>query len=138
MFTKSNVLATIAGGIVLFFGGWIFYDMLAADFYAAHYSVGATALMKVATLRTMLFIAVGCLVQAFVMPTVFSKLADKSNGFYYGVYFGGFVGFGINFLTYGIMNVVDKTGLLVDGIWSLIFYGIIGWVIAFVSKKFAS
>lgn len=138
MFSKSNVLATIAGGIVLFFGGWIFYDILAVDFYADHYSVGATAIMKVATLHTLLFIAFGCLVQAFVMSSVFSKLADKKNGLYFGAYFGAFIGFGINFLTYGIMNMVDKTGLLVDGIWSLVYYGITGWVIAMVYKKFAA
>ncbi len=138
MFSKSVLLSALAGGIVLFFGGWIFYDMLAADFYAGHYSQGAFGLMKTPNLHTLLFIAFGCLVQAYVMSSMFSKLAEKSNGFLYGVCFGALVGFGINFLMYGIMNMVDKTGLLVDGIWSLVFYGFTGWVIAMVYKKFAT
>jgi len=136
MFTKSHLLGTLAGFIILFLGGWLYYDMLAKGFYDAHTTEAAKALMR-GDNANLLLVAIGSLVQACVMASLYSKLTEKGNGLKFGAYFGVFVGFGIGLLNYGIMNFMDMTGALVDFIWSIVFYAIIGWAIAFASKKFA-
>lgn len=130
-------MGTLAGFVVLFLGGWLYYEMLAVDFYAAHTTEAAKSVMKGEN-ANLLFVAIGCLVEACVMALLYAKLAVKSNGFTYGVYFGLFVGFGIGLMNFGLMNLSDTTGYLVDAVWSLVFYGIAGWVIATISNKFAS
>ncbi len=137
MFTKSHVLGTLAGFVVLFLGGWLYYDMLAKGFYDAHTTEAAKAVMRGDNVN-LLLVALGSLVQACVMTTLYSKLADKGNGLKFGAFFGLFVGFGIGLLSYGLMDYMDMTGALVDFVWSIVFYAIIGWAIAFVSNKFAS
>jgi hypothetical protein len=137
MFTKSHLLGTLGGFVVLFLGGWLFYDILAADFYAAHTSEAAKALLR-GDNTNLLLVALGSLVQACVMASLYGQLADKGNGLKFGAFFGLFVGFGMGLLSYGLMDYMDMTGALVDFVWSIVFYAIIGWVIAFVSNKFAS
>lgn len=137
MFTKSHLLGTLGGFIVLFLGGWLYYDMLAKGFYDAHTSQAATAIMRGEN-ANILYVALGCLVQACVMATLYGKLAEKGNGLKFGAYFGLFVGFGLGLLNYGIMDFMDMTGALVDFVWSIVFYAVIGWVIAMISDKFAA
>jgi len=137
MFTKSNLLGTLAGFVVLFLGGWVFYDMLAADFYASHTTAAGAAAMRGEETMNLLYIAIGCLVQACIMQSIYSKLAEKGNGFKFGAYFGVFVGLGIGVLNFGVMDLMDMTGHLVDAVWSIVFYGITGLAIATVSNKFA-
>ena len=137
MFTKSHLLGTLAGFVVLFLGGWLYYDMLAKGFYDAHTSQAAAAIMRGED-ANLLFVALGCLVQTCVMAGLYGKLAEKGNGIKFGAFFGLFVGFGIGLLNYGIMDLMDMKGALVDFIWSIVFYAIIGWVIALVYNKYDS
>ncbi|WP_340077350.1 hypothetical protein [Leptobacterium sp. I13] len=139
MFSKANLVATIVGFIILFFGGWIFYDMIAASFFDSHTTEGAKAIMRAEP--NMLFIALGCLIQAFVMSTVYSKWArgihSAKEGFEFGAWIGLFLGFGVWILMYGVMDADDMTARAVDGVWSIIHYGIIGMSIALVYKGMA-
>jgi len=135
MFTKSHLLGTLGGFVVLFLGGWLFYDILATDFYAANTSEAAKALFR-GDNTNLIFVALGCLVQACVMTTLYSKLADKGNGLKFGAFFGLFVGFGIGLLNYGLMDYMTVTGALVDFVWSIVFYAVTGWVIAMIYNKF--
>ena len=136
MFSISNLLAILASFLVLFFGGYIFYGILAAGFFESH-SGTATGVHKEQV--DMAFIAIGCVIQAFAMTTLFSKWANGdhsvSNGFKFGAYVGLLVGFGLGFIMYGTSNLSDLTGHLADGIWSILFYGITGVVIALVLNK---
>jgi len=137
MFTKSHLLGTLGGFVILFLGGWLYYDLLAKGFYDAHTSEAAKAIMRGEN-ANLIYVAIGCLVQACVMSTLYSKMAEKSNGLKFGALFGVFVGFGIGLLNYGIMDFMDMTGALVDFVWSIVFYAITGWVIALIFNKFAS
>jgi len=137
MFTKSHLLGTLGGFLVLFLGGWLYYDMLAKGFYDAHTSQAAAALMRGED-TNLFFVALGSLVQACVMTSLYDKLADKGNGLKFGAFFGLFVGFGIGLLNYGLMDFMDMTGALVDFVWSIVFYAIAGWVMAMVYNKFAN
>jgi len=136
MFSVSNLLAILASFIILFFGGYIYYGILAAGFYESH-AGSATGVQKEQV--DMTFIAIACLVEAFVMTSIYSKWTNGdytvSSGFKFGAFVGLFVGFGIGFITYATTNLSDITGHIVDGIWNIFFYGLTGVVIALVLNK---
>ncbi len=139
MFSKANLLATLAGFAVLFLGGWVFYDMLAASFYESHMTEAGAAVMREEP--NMVMIALGCLVQAFIMSVIYSKWArgihSAKEGLEYGALIGAFLGFGVWLLNHGVMEHGDTTALIVDGIWSIVHYALVGLVIALVYKQFA-
>jgi uncharacterized membrane protein (DUF485 family) len=136
MFSVSNLLAILASFIILFFGGYLYYGILAAGFYESH-AGSATGIQKEQV--DMTFIAIGCLFEAFVMTTLYSKWANGdytvSNGFKFGAFLGLFVGFGIGLITYGTTNYSDLTGHIADGIFNIFFFGLTGIVIALVLNK---
>jgi len=136
MFSISKLLGVLAGFIILFFGGFVFYGILAAGFFETH-SGTATGVQKEEV--SMSFIALGCIIQAFAMTSIFSKWANNDysviNGLKFGVCIGLIVGFGIGFIMYGTSNFSDLTGHIADGIWNIIFYGITGVIIALVLNK---
>jgi len=136
MFSKSNLLAGLAGGLAHFFLGYLIYGILTRDFFASH-SVASDA-MRAEGSEIMLYIALGALIQGFLMATLYSKWArgihSAKGGFEFGALIGIFVGFGIGLLNYGVMNLSDLTGHLADGVISIIFFGLVGLVIALVYK----
>jgi len=136
MFSVSNLLAILASFIILFFGGYLFYGILAAGFFESH-TGSATGVHKEQV--NMVFIAVGCLIQAVAMTTLFSKWANGDNsvvnGFKFGACVGLIVGFGTGLIMYGTANFLDLTAHIADGIFNIIFYGLTGIVIALVMNK---
>ena len=139
MFSKANLISTIAAFIVLFFGGFLYYEIIAKSFYESHTSAVGKAVMRAEP--EMIFIALGCLIQAFIISTLYSKWSGGSHsskqGFIGGAWIGGLLGFGVWVLNHGVMDIADSTALLVDGIWNIIFYGIAGVVISMVYGKFS-
>ena len=69
----SNLLAIVAGFVIIFFGNYLFYGVLAAGFFESHMG-SATGVQKEEV--SMAFIALGCLVQAYVLATLYSKWAN--------------------------------------------------------------
>lgn len=136
MFSISNLLGILAGFFILFFGGYLFYGVLAAGFFENHAGT-ATGVHKEQV--DMIYIALGCLIQAHVMVQIFSKWADKDfsiiNGLKFGTCVGLIIGFGTGLIMYGTSNFSDLTGHIADGIWNIFFYGLTGVVIAIVLNK---
>jgi uncharacterized membrane protein (DUF485 family) len=136
MLSVSNLLAILAAFIILFFGGYLFYGILAAAFFESH-SGTATGVHKEQV--DMTFIAIGCVIQAFAMTLLYSKWANDEhsvlNGFKFGACIGLIVGFGIGLITYGTANFLDLTAHIADGIWNILFYGLTGIVIALVINR---
>lgn len=139
MFSKSNLISTLLGFIVLFLGGYLYYEVIATSFYEGHTTASGAEVMR--TEPDLVFIALGCLIQAFIISTLYSKWArgvhSAKQGFEYGAWIGGLLGFGVWVLNYGIMDMFDSTSLLVDGLWNIVFYGITGVVISMVYGKFS-
>ena len=135
MFSKSNLLATFVGGIFHFIGGYLVWGILTSDFFAQH-TGSATDVMK--DPMDMVFIAIGSLLQAFFISTIYGKWSrgthSAKGGFEFGALIGAFVGFGIGLLNYGVMNISDLTGHLADAVISIIFFGLMGVIIAVVYK----
>lgn len=136
MFSKSNLLAGLAGSVVHFVLGYLVYGILMRDFFAAN-TINID-IWRAEGNEDMLFIALGSLVQGFLMATIYSKWArghhSSKEGIEFGGLFGVFVGFGIGLLNYGVMNGLGKKGMLVDGLIGIAFFAIIGLVIALVYK----
>lgn len=137
MFTKQNVLATLAGFVVMFVLGYVIWGLALTDFFAGHTT---NNIMKEPPI--MGFIALGNLIGAFALSSLYGKWArgihSAKEGFQFGAWIGVFVGLGMGLLQYGVMEMMDMTGYMVEAVIDIIFYGIIGAVIAIVYKATAA
>ena len=88
---------------------------------------------------SMAFIALGCLVQAYVLATLYSKWANgtytPSGGFQFGALAGLLTGLGLGFVMYGTTHLMDLTAHLVDGLWYVVLYGLAGMAMAAIMNK---
>lgn len=136
MFTKQNLLATLAGFAVMFLLGYAIWGVATVDFYESH---SLNNIMK--DPPEMLYIALGNLIAVFALSSLYGKWArgvhSFSEGFQFGAWIGIFVGLGMGLLWYGIMELMDITAHLVEAVLDIVYYGIIGAVIAIVYKAAA-
>ncbi len=136
MFSKSNLLATLVGGVVMFFLGYLIWGIATADFFEEHSVVNV--MKEVPNLG---LIALGNIVGAFVLSSLYSKWArghhSMGEGFQFGAWIGVFVGVGMGLIWYATANWMDLTGHIAEAIIDIIYYGIIGAVIALVYQKTA-
>ena len=73
------------------------------------------------------------------MSTIYQKLtghgANAKSGFQFGTWIGILVGFGMGLVWYGSANIYTLNGYLIDGVWSVLFYGIVGGEIGWMQHK---
>ena len=128
MFSKQTLLATLLGGLTLFFLGWIFYGMVAEEFFSSNTLIDIPERMDMAA------IALGCVIEAFVLANLFRRWThDESSifeGFQFGAWIGLFLGFGAGIVSYGTYEMHTLNVHLVDAAWSVVFYGLTGLIIA--------
>lgn len=134
MLTKATLTATLLGFIFLFFGGWLFYEVIAYDYFVDHY-VNMTTGIEV----NMNHIALGILIQSYALSLLYKRYGkgeySASNGFKMGAIAGIFVGFGSNLLLLGTTGLMDIEATIIDGFWSIAYFGIAGSLIGFSFKK---
>ena len=137
MFSKSNLLATLVGTVVMFFLGYLIWGMATMDFFEEHTLVNV---MK--ETPNLGLIAVANLIAVFALSTLYSKWArghhSISQGFQFGAWIGVFVGIGMGLLQYATADIMDMTGYIAEAVLDIVFYGIIGAVIAVVYQKTAT
>ena len=133
MFSKSNVLATLVAAIAMFLLGFLIWGVATADFFAQHSS---NDLMKDPPI--MGFIFLGNLVGAFALSSLYGKWArgqhSAKEGFEFGAWIGVFVGIGMGLVWYATSEWMDLTGHLVQAVIDIVYYGVIGLIIAVVYK----
>jgi hypothetical protein len=138
MFTKENLLATVAGTVTMFILGYLIWGMAAASFFEAH---SITNVMKPDDEMNMAFIFLGNLFAAFGMSSLYRKWARGYHGFVDGFGFGAWIGFiigvGMGLVWLGTSNFMDPTGHLAEAILDIVFYGLVGAVISLVYKATA-
>ena len=136
MFSKTNLVSTIVTALFNFFGGYLFWELLMGSFMESHLGT-ATGVMKEEP--DMLWIAFGCLVSGFAFSTIYSKWAGSNhssgNGFKFGVWAGILMGLGDRLTDYGLINTLDFTGTITNGIMYVIFFGIMGVIASFIYGK---
>ena len=136
MFTKQNLLATLAGFLTMFLLGYAIWGYATVDFFEAH---TLTNVMK--DPPDMLFIALSNLIGVFALSTLYGKwshgIYGAGSGFSFGAWIGIFVGLGMGLLWYGTTELMDLTGHVAEAVIDIIFYGIIGAVLGIVYKATA-
>ena len=123
MNTKSFLLSCIAGTIVCFLLGWLFYGTLFTDVYPQNDE------------ECMLFIFLGCLFYAFTFALIFNRWAQIST-FSSGVKAGFLIGLlwslSMNFFMYATKESIDSNFLIliaIDAVSAAIMGGVIAVVI---------
>ena len=86
MFTKQTLLATLLGGLTLYFLGWIFYDLVAGGYFEEN------ALHHIPERMDMISIALGALIEAFVLANVYRHWSVSKPGHFCGFEFGAWIG----------------------------------------------
>lgn len=139
MFSKQNLLATLAGTLAMFILGYLIWGMATADFFEQHSLVDV---MKSDEDLNLGMIFLGNLFGAFAMSSLYGKWArghhSAGQGFQFGTWVGLFVGVGMGLVWMGTSNMMDTTGHVVEAVIDIVYYGIIGLVIALVYKATAS
>ncbi len=133
MFSKSNLLATLVVAVVMFFLGYIIWGLALQDFFKSH---SITDVSK----EPMEFplIAVSQLVGAFILCSIYRKWArghhSVGEGAEFGVAIGAFTGVAMGLMWYATSSMMDFTGFIAEAIVEMVYYGIVGVVIALVYK----
>lgn len=136
MFTKQNLLATLAGFLTMFLLGYLIWGMLTVDYYAEHTITDVSKdPMNIG------LIALANLISAFVISTIYGRYAAGDYGFSsgakLGVWFGILFGFGMGLLWYATAEIMDMTGTITEAIINIVFYAIVVGVIGLVYQKTA-
>ena len=137
MNTKQWVVGTVAGGIVVFGLGYVIFEMLLADFYAAN-AGSATGVMRDPQVIWAIF--VGALAYAaLILYAMRSQAAPTSMAS--GMKVGAIVGFLLwacaDFTFFGITNMNNLTLTIVDPLVELVHAGITGAVLGALLPKLA-
>lgn len=84
----------------------------------------------------------GSIITALAMSTLYSKWARGSHSVAQGLNFGScvgiIVGFGDRLVEYGVANLLDLTGTLINGVGYVVFFAIMGVLASLVYGKMAS
>lgn len=135
MFSKSNLISTLVTAVWGYLGGWLLWGMLMDPILEQHNS--ATELMK--EMPDMVHLIIGCLVVGFALSTIYSKWANgnfsPTSGLTLGVWVGILLGFGEGIVNMSVMNMLDITGTLLNGVTYIVFYAVMGLLAGLVYQK---
>jgi hypothetical protein len=133
--TKRFVTGTLVGGLTLYAVGYVIWNMLFADFFAANAGT-ATGVPREAQL--IWAVALGNLAHGALYTLAIGGRGDSPTvgaGLRIGAAVAFLVWAGTDFILYGVMNVSTLTATVVDPLLELVHGGIAGVVIAAVLGK---
>jgi uncharacterized membrane protein len=137
MNTKQCVIGTVIGAVVIYAVGYVVFDLVLKDFYAAN-TGSATGVMREA--QILWAVAVGALAYAALIVYALRANAASLN-VTSGAKVGAAVGFLIwltaDFTLYGISNINNLTLAITDPLVELVRGGIAGAAIAALLPKVA-
>ncbi len=137
MNAKQWVIGTVVGAVVVFGAGWVLFEMLLGDYYAAN-AGSATGVDRDPPI--MWAIAVGALAYAALIIYAMRAQAASMN-MISGMKVGAIVGFLLwataDFSLFGITNMSNLTITMVDPFVELVRGGIAGAVIGALLPKVA-
>jgi len=138
MNTKRIVIGTLAGGITMWLVGWLIWDLIFADFFAAN--VGSATGVHREPLLVWAIVLGSFSLAALVTLAVESQAGTSTilDGFKIGAIVGFLVWFGVDFIYYGYTNISNLTVTIVDPLLEIVRTGISGAVIAAVLGRFGN
>ena len=137
MTAKTRIMATLAGFVVIFLLGWLFYGIILMDFFASN-SGSALNVMRAEDDMVWWALILGNLLQSYFLVYVFgtwTNISSFGNGFKSGAILGLIIGFSFNLTMYGTTNNMNLTGTLVDPFVAMIMMGVTGGVIGVILGK---
>lgn len=137
MNTKQWVVGTVGGGIVVYALGYVIFDTLLADFYAAN-SGSATDVVREP--RILWAVAIAALAYAGLINYALKAQAVSLNmvsGFKVGATVGFLLWLCADFTIYGITNMNSLTLTIVDPLAELVRGGLTGAALALLLPKLA-
>ena len=137
MSASKRITATLAGFVVFFILGFLFYGVLLVDFFNAN-AGSASGVMRADTEMVWWALVLGNLFQAYLLVYVFGNWAQISSfggGFKAGAIIGLIFGYGFDLTMYGTSNIMNLTGTLVDPLVLGVMMGATGGVIGMILGK---
>ena len=134
MDAKKRILATLAGFVVFFILGWLFYGMLLMNFFASN-AGSATGVYRSDTEMVWWALALGNLFHAYLLVYIFGKWANITTfggGLQTGAVIGLILGYAFDLTMYGTSNISNLTATLVDPLVLAVMSGVAGGVIGVV------
>ncbi len=134
---KRLIIGSVVGGIVLYVIGYIFWDMLFGQFFAAN-AGSATGVVK--DPQVIWALALGTLSYAALLTLAIGSRAGSTSimeGLKIGAIVGFLMWFGADMIIYGVWNLSNLTAAITDSVLELIRAGISGAVIAAALGKIA-
>ncbi len=135
MFTKANLASTIITAIWGLGGGFLLWAILADPYLTDH--VVVPAVMKAEP--EFLYLALGCLIQAFGFSTIYGKYGVGNYGANSGISMGLtvaiMIGLGEKLIDYATANIVDLQGTMVNFLVYIVFFAITGLLAGIVYQK---
>jgi hypothetical protein len=134
MSTQRYLLGTLAGGIVLFFLGYLLHGVLLAGFFAANMG-SATGVTREPF--DFVSLALGQLVWGAALTTVlhWRGVSAWMDGLKTGATVGLLMFFGIDLTLYGTTNIMNLTGAVADAVVATVLFAVAGAVIAAVQGR---
>lgn len=125
MNVKNLLISSVAGSVVYFLLGWLFYGLLFTEIYPASDN------------ENMLFVYLGCLTFCILLSYVFLQWAEirvPQTGAKAGGIIGLLYGAGMNFFIYS-SQTPNYTNIFIDILINAMMGAIVGAFIAFVISK---
>jgi hypothetical protein len=136
MFSKANLISTLVTTVWGALGGFLLWGLIADPYFKDHQGT-ATGVMKEEP--DMMVVVLGSLIAGFIFSTIYSKWARGSHSLTHGAQFGFWIGlligFGDRLIEYGVANVLDLNGTIVNGIVYVVFFIIMGILASLVYGK---
>ncbi len=139
MFSKTNLVSTLVAATVNMFGGYLIWEIVLSSFMESHLGT-ATGVMKEEP--DFMWLAIGCVLTGFAFSTVYSKWArgahSTSNGAKFGAWIGFLLGMGDRVIEYGVANILDLTGTIVNAVAYIVLFAVIGALVGLIYGKMSS
>ncbi|WP_228850432.1 hypothetical protein [Aegicerativicinus sediminis] len=136
MFSKPNIIATIATTLWAFFGGYLIWGII-GDPLLSNYVSGPDIMRENPDYFHLL---VGCLLMGFAFSTIYGKWANGIFNLASGVKFGFLLallsGLGEGLIDYSTTNLISISGALLNAVLYFVFYVAMGIIAAMVYRKF--
>ncbi len=130
---KKFLTGTLVGGIAFFFLGYLFYGVLLAGFFSAHYASSATIKSMEAIVWWALIL--GNVASGALLTYIFLKWANVASfgsGASAAATIGFFIGLSMDLIRFATEGTFDLTGSLTDVVVMTVMYGVTGGIIGAV------
>lgn len=130
MFSKTNLISTIVGAVWAYVGGMLLWDTLGSSLFSAPNT----------NVPDQMHLIIACVISAFAVSTIYSKLAggehSLSHGATYGLWVGILIGFGERWFDHAFqMYPFTLNDAIINGVLNIVLFVVLGVLISLVYGK---